>query len=110
MANIFAVNDPRGCLIICTETRWNNHILIERPWMAGWEKDVSRAVQDPIMICEDSDFENRIVYYYMPAPTKTRYLKVVVHLLNSSNGEVITAFPTDSGKSVEKIIWPPSID
>jgi hypothetical protein len=37
-------------------------------------------------------------------------LKVVIRLKSKLLGEVVTAYPSDSGKVGEKIIWMPSSD
>ena len=110
MSNLFEVSDPRGHKIICTEDCWNEHILFNRPWMIGWENEVQKAIESPHMgIFQDNAYKNREIYYGLSAG-KERYIKVVVESKDQNYGEVITAFPTDSPKSGERMIWPTSKD
>lgn len=106
MAVLFQTKDPQERTIVCTEERWNDHVLSQRPWMEFWVDDVKLAVEKPIYICSAADNDKREVFYYIPAPT-SKYLRVVVQF-DSDQGEVITAYPTDSGKPGEKMIWPTS--
>jgi hypothetical protein len=109
MSNVFETDDPRGLHIFCTDDRWQNHILVARPWMRGWEADVREALLHPKWICSDADFDDRNNYYYFPGK-KGRYLKVVIRLRSKLLGEVVTAYPSDSGKAGERILWMPSSD
>ena len=91
---------------MCTKKRWTDHILVNRPWMAGWESDLITAIERPTYgIYQDNQVENRHVYYRLHEG-KNRYLKVVVEFDEDNVGSVITAFPTDSPKVGEKLIWP----
>ena len=110
MGNVFEVIDPRGRKVICTEECWFGHILGARSWMAGMEEAVSAAIEKPSFgICCDPHNENRHIYYRL-YKNKPRYIKVVVDFVREDLGRVVTAFPTDSGKSGEKLIWPESTD
>ena len=105
MANIFEVIDPRGFKVICTEEQWNNHIIGKRAWMKGWEQEIQKIISEPLMICQDPDFEDRNVYYRRPSRRRL-YLKAIVLITKDLNGFIISAFPCDSCKSGEKLIWP----
>lgn len=110
MSIVFEVTDPRGRNVVCTEDSWNEHILSNRPWMRGWEDLVKDTIQNPYMgIFEDSDFNNRHIYYSRQQG-RERYLKVVVQFDENETGSVITAYTTDSPKRGEKLIWPKSSD
>lgn len=110
MSNLFEVSDPRGRKVVCTEDCWNEHILFNRPWMIGWEDEIQKAIEAPYMgIFQDNDFENREIYYGL-SKGKERYIKIVVEFQEGNYGEVVTAFPTDSPKSGERLIWLKSED
>ena len=105
MANKFEATDPRGYLINCSDEAWD-HIIGNRPWMAGWEETVKQAVENPTMgIYQDVDFDERHVYYMFRVVGKDRYLKVVVEITGEDAGTVITAFPTFTPKAGEKLLW-----
>lgn len=107
MAILFKTTDPRGLTVTCSEERWQAHVLDQRPWMAGWESLVQKAIENPTLgIFKDAQFPNRDVYYYIPSP-RTRYLKVIVQF-DGDEGVVVTAIPTNSPKDGEVWIWPPS--
>jgi hypothetical protein len=103
--NIFEVTDSRGSKVICTEETWYAKILGARPYMSDWIEDVKKAIINPHYICRDTVKENRYVYYKLQKHGSDSYLKVVVKFDYSDKGIVITAYPTDSGKQGETIIW-----
>jgi hypothetical protein len=104
---IFEATDPRGYRVICTKELWHNKILAKRPFMAGWEERVRRAIEDPSLpICQDVSQHDRHIYYRLLDKAGIRYIKVVVAFQTEESGKVISAFPCDSGKSGEKPIWP----
>jgi hypothetical protein len=106
----FAIVDPRGRTIICTEDTWRWHILDFHPNMEPHEADVKLAIESPQWgIFADVDEENRHIYY-LTFPRQPYYLKVVVEFDENDNGEVITAFRSDTLKTGEKLIWPTSED
>jgi hypothetical protein len=103
MTNKFETVDPKGRKVTCTEDQWNNHILTNHSDMAGQEKNVQKAIEDPSMgIFSDAKHANRNIYYRKP-PKKNYYIKVVVEF-DGDHGFVITAFPADSGKQGEKLL------
>jgi hypothetical protein len=105
MPKIFEVNDPRGYTVVCSEEIWNSHILANRPFMKGWEDDVKSAIENPTFgIYQDANHQERHIYYRLHAG-RQRYIKVVVKFDADNFGDVITAFPTDSMKAGEKLIW-----
>ncbi len=108
MAVLFQTTDPLQRSIVCNDERWNEHVLSQRSWMEFWVEDVKRTLENPTFICCSADHNNVEVYYYIPAPM-CKYLRVVVKFDNDQ-GEVITAYPTDSGKPGETMIWPTSKD
>jgi hypothetical protein len=63
----FEVKDYKGKIIICEESRWNDHIVggPSHPYMEGSEQEVIDTLQDPEygFRCYDRFFKNRRVYY-----------------------------------------------
>jgi len=47
MGLIFAVNDPRGFRVICTDEIWINKILVKRPWLDGWQDLIISTIEKP---------------------------------------------------------------
>lgn len=101
---VFQATDPRGIEVICTAERWYGHILSSRPFMEGWENHIIEAICNPHFgIYKDAQYSNRCIYYRRQQ--KPRYIKVVVVETESGPYKVVTAFPTDSMKSGEELIW-----
>lgn len=99
--------DPREYRIICTEAIWFKKILLKRPWMKGWEGIVTKAIEEPSWpIFRDAEHENRHIYYRLLENEKHQYIKVVVQFDTGNLGNLISAFPVDSGKTGEQKIWP----
>jgi hypothetical protein len=110
MSDIFATTDPRGFTVVCSDEVWKWHILSNRPFMQGWEAEVEAAIQQPTFgIFQDANRPERNIYYRR-SEGKQRYIKVVVEFTTEHSGTVITAFPTDSMKAGEKLIWTRSSD
>ena len=105
MTLLFEAIDPRGRYVFCTTEQWTNHVLAKRPWMKNWLDFVIKAIKTPTMICSDANLSTREIYYLIPSPQSGAYLKVVVQMIEDK-GQVVTAFPVDSGKSGEVILWP----
>ena len=103
----FIVDDPRGYKFVCTQKIWRYKITKKRTWMNSeeWKSVVIETIKDPIMICQDADFENRHCYYRL-IKNHGRYMKVVVAFDSEGSGEVVTATPANNGKAGEKSIWP----
>jgi len=103
--NVFEVIDCRGIKISCSEETWFGKILGSRPYMKNWLPLVEKAIEKPHFICRDVEKENREVYYYFHRYKENKYIKIVIKLGSNNKGYLIAAFPTDSGKDGEKIIW-----
>ena len=98
----FETVDPRGRRVICTREIWFDKILVKRPWREGWGEVVRAAIESPSMpICKAADYEDRQVYYRRLNKNSPRYIKVIVDFENKESGVLISAYPADSGKSVE---------
>ena len=104
MAELFNVVDPRGKTVSCSEECWQKHIVGARFWMKDSQAIVIGAVKSPDAILSDADFSERECYYQIDKK-KRKYMKVVVLFDKDNKGSVITAFPADSIKEGEVLIW-----
>lgn len=110
MTILFEVNDPRGYRVVCTQETWEKHVLEQRPFMDGWENFVKSAIENPdIGIYQSVSRPNREIYYGK-LYSSPRYIRIVVEFNDDRTGKVITAFPSDSGKTGERLTWPQSND
>jgi hypothetical protein len=109
----FSVADPRGRKIICSAETWNNHIVANHPSMDGREDAIIATISNPELgfIYQDKFYPNRHIYYRRQSRGRA-YWKAVVEFddEDESDGRVVTAFPCDSKKSGELMIWPKSKD
>ena len=108
----FQINDIRGRKVVCTEECWYSHILDEHQDMEGFEEEVKEAIQNPYplpCVYQDRDYPSRHIYYRLFRTKKySYYIKAIVDFSEPDEGELITAFKTDSPKTGELMIWPES--
>ena len=106
MADHFIDEDIFGRTISCSDERWFGHVLVDHPEMSGFEEKVISAIRTPLWIAEDKTSIFREVFYNRFSGD-LYYTRVVVEFLVAEFGEVKTAFLSTSGKSGERIKWPP---
>lgn len=115
MSEIIRQKDPRGVVVYCEESQWNNHIILNHPIMCGNESSVAETIEEPMTIYESHDSDPPMGYreiYCKETPSATyyskglRFTKVVVSTIGGS-GEVVTAFPSKSamGGSIGDAIY-----
>lgn len=105
MEILFEATDPRGRIVICSREYWESHILLQRPFMEGWENEAKKAIEKPSLgIYADAHIANREVYY-LKRKSGVDLLKVVVDFTEET-GIVVTAHPRNTPKPGEKMIWP----
>ena len=115
MSEIIREKDPRGVVVYCEESQWENHIVLNHALMSGNEKAVAETIAEPMTIFESHDSDPPMDYreiYCKETPSATyyskglRFTKVVVSTLGGS-GEVVTAFPSKSstGGSIGDAIY-----
>lgn len=86
---------------------WKAHVLIQRPWMAGWEPVVEAVVRSPEFITHDKLHSDRECFYRMGTPnSSTLWLKVVVSFDAEARGQIITSYPTRRIPAGEARKWP----
>ena len=73
----------------------------------GWIDRVERAVVRPTHSIYGDSHHKKRACYYLRIEGKDRYLKVVVEF-GARYGSVISAYPCDSMKPEERLIWPES--
>ena len=76
--------------------------------MDGWEGEVMETIINPNACIYQDGSQPHKHFYYRRLEGKPRYMKVVVSFAGNGPGEVVSAYPTDSGKTGEKLIWPVS--
>ena len=99
---LFEVDTPLGFRVRLTKSYWHLIISVKHPAMAGHEKQVKDALENPEQIRQSKKDKN--VYLFYKTQRKDRWVCAVSKKLNGS-GFLITAYPTDSIKAGEKI-WP----
>jgi hypothetical protein len=98
--------DPLSRTITCSLKRWNDHIASRHCDLTNHLDWVTDTITRPWSIYKDAVDDNCIVYY-SKSPAYPLYVRVVVRLISTKNGEVITAHLTSNGKKGEKLLWTP---
>jgi len=99
---LFDVLTPLGFHVRVSRAYWQIIIGIKHPIMAGHEKDVKAALENPEEIRRSK--ADSQVYLFYRTQHKGRWVCAVSKRLNGE-GYLITAYPTDAIKAGEKI-WP----
>ena len=99
---LFDVLTPLGFHVRVSRAYWQIIIGIKHPTMAGHEKDVKAALENPEEI-RRSKVDSHVYLFYR-TQRKGRWVCAVSKRLNGE-GYLITAYPTDAIKAGEKI-WP----
>ena len=99
---LFDVITPLGFHVRVTQSYWNIIVSVKHPVMAGHEKDVKEALQHPEEIRQSK--EDAAVYLFYKTKRKGRWVCAVSKKMNGE-GFLITAYPTDTIKTGEKV-WP----
>ena len=99
---LFDVLTPLGFHVRVSRSYWQVIVSIKHPVMAGHEKEVKNALENPEEI-RRSKADPSVYLFYKPQRTG-RWVCAVGKKLNG-DGFLITAYPTDVIKAGEKI-WP----
>ena len=108
--NLFEVEDPRGRKVVCTDERWYQHVLVDKPFMTKYFDDVRETIVRPDAIVKDAHFNDQEAYYREQQNAPSQYMKVVVLFTSEREGILWTAHPADSSKAGEKLLWKRSSD
>lgn len=92
---LFEVMTPLGFRVRVTQGYWDLIITIKHPVMAGREKDVRNALENPDEIRQSKSDED--VYLFYKAERDKRWICAVSKQTGES-GFLITTYPTDAIK------------
>ena len=99
---LFDVVTPLGFRVRVSRSYWNIIISVKHPVMTGHEQEVKSTLQKPEEIRQSKT--DASIYLFYKTQRKGRWVCAISKKLNSE-GFLITAYPTDSIKTGEKI-WP----
>lgn len=101
----FAVNNPMGVTVSCSNYRWESHVLDEHPIMEHNVDAVKDTIKNPDTIYKSDQNEEREVYFKQSSfSTYNAKTKVIVEYSagkrnpDSEIGTVVTAFPQKEEK------------
>jgi len=94
MSNVITVTSPLGYIVSCTQSQWNDHILVNHPNMKGKEKIVANAVANPQWVYQSNEFPSRDVYFASSGHTneKLRLAKVIVETNTCQDATIVSAW------------------
>ncbi len=99
---LFEVLTPLGLRIRVTRAYWELIVTVKHPVMAGRERDVKDALQNPSEIRQSRS--DVAVYLFYKPERMGRWVCAVAKQLNG-DGFLITAYPTYAIKEGE-LVWP----
>ncbi|MBI4398656.1 MAG: DUF4258 domain-containing protein [Candidatus Omnitrophica bacterium] len=99
---LFEVMTPLGFSVRTTRSYWQTITSIKHPAMLGHEIEVKNTLQYPEEIRQSK--QDSSVYLFYKTWRANRWVCAVSKKVNG-NGFLITAYPTDTIKTGEKI-WP----
>lgn len=99
---LFDVLTPLGFRVRVSRSYWKVLITVKHPVMAGKEKEVKSALQDPDEIRRSK--MDSSVYLFYKTQRKGRWICAVAKRVEGE-GFLVTAYPTDTIKVGEKV-WP----
>jgi hypothetical protein len=99
---LFQVTTPLDFTVRVTAAYWNLIVTIKHPVMAGLERDVKEALENPEQIRVTRSDPKVFLFYKMRRPG--RWICAVAKKLDGE-GFLVTAYPTNVIKEGE-YIWP----
>ncbi|MSR77879.1 MAG: DUF4258 domain-containing protein [Candidatus Omnitrophica bacterium] len=99
---LFEAETPLGFRVCVTKSYWDFIVRVKHPVMAGHEKDVRNTLEHPEEIRRSK--ADPSVYLFYKTQRKGRWVCAVSKAVKEE-GFLITAYPTDTIKTGEKI-WP----
>lgn len=97
MNNHIETNDTFGIKVTCSETQWNNHIILHKV-MENNENAVIDTITTPDIVYQSSKYNDRKVFFKKSSfatYSDNLYTKVIVGYTLPNEGEIVTAFPVD---------------
>ena len=93
MSTIFKVTAYDGRTIRLSEAQWH-HITFFHPEIQDQQKKITQVIQNPKVVLEGATKDTRICYRFYPStPVTSKYLAVIIKLLNRE-GFIITSYFT----------------
>lgn len=110
---IFRCKDKDGITVICTQDRWENHIVSGHPEIKGCEVIVKTAIEKPYQVYQDGKHAaRRNIYkpFVLPKPFNTQYLRITIEyrkrkITRELQGYVLTAFAFQGKRIGDILIW-----
>lgn len=104
MENLFCVENPFGETICLSARCFDAHIVRRRKQLKGRSTSIKQTIEEPDVVTQDKDFEERHCYYRQSLwfHKPTLWLKVVV---DTESREVVTAFTVQSLHDEELILY-----
>jgi len=99
---LFQVPTPLGFTVRVTVSNWDLIVTIKHPVMAGFERDIKQALENPTQIRVSRSDPRVFLFYRIQRPG--RWICAVTKKLDG-DGFLVTAYPTDAIKEGEHI-WP----
>ena len=93
---LFNVSTPLGFSVRTTRRYWYLNVIAKHSVMSGREDDVEDALRDPDEVRVSRKDSEAFLFYRTEYPG--RWVCAVVKRLNSNEGFLITAYPTDAIK------------
>ena len=99
---LFNILTPLGFRVRVSRSYWKLIVSVKHPAMEGHEKEVETTLKNPEEIRQSK--QDAAVYLFYKTLRKGRWVCAVSKRLNTE-GFLVTAYPTDTIKTGEKI-WP----
>ena len=109
VTRVCRIEDPRGLEVTLTPPRWNRHLIVHHPDMAGRLKEVLDTVQDPEVI-QLSLYDPEVHLYYRRKAKgfgkfSHLFVEVVVRVdLEHVSGDRVTA-PFTNALDKGRVLW-----
>lgn len=87
---LFTASSPLGYNVVCSQNRWNNHILTSHSNMKNKEHVVANTISNPTVIYQSDEYDTTDVCFGDSGNTnpKLKYAKVIV----ANSSDVVSAW------------------
>lgn len=112
MGDVLRCIDRFGRVVVLTNQRWHQHILIDHAEMRELLSAVEQCIEDPDQVNLDADFAERESFYRFSVAGSRgdRHVKVCIEYSgidgsSAADGYVVTAYVTRAVKDGEAEKW-----
>lgn len=99
MGKLFEVKNPEGTTVFCSTDQWEKHVVERHAVMSKNLPAVRDTIQNPDLIFDSADTENRSVYFKRTHLSTYRiHTKVITERIDSFTEQVVTSFPSKEVK------------